>query len=356
MTARRGAEIRIAEPRTRRQTREMDPARRRALVLLPILLVTALAAGCGSSAPATKRLGAAEPATSPPLTARPDGQVVKVAALPQGIAYDATTKLLAVAVRRPDRILLLDPATLAVRKTIALRGKSRHLTNAKPGGPILVPVETANELVEVNLPDGTTRATKVGEHPHNSVGEPNGDILVGNEFSRSISLVRQGRVVTTVPGVRQPGGLVVDGDIVGAVDVHDFAVETFDRATLKRTHTIKVGTGPTHGLLTSGHRMVVTDTRGGRLYVVGLDPLKVLSSYPLPGSPYGIIDDPETGDIWVTLTGSNKLIGFSFETNTPKKIAEYDTVRQPDTVAISPDGRTLWVTGTRDGVVQRITR
>lgn len=321
-----------------------------------VAIVMSSAAACGSGSDEPEELGAAEPAVSPPLTATPAGTVTEVAPKPQGIAYDATTDSLAVAVHDPYRILLLDPTTLAVRTTIPLPGKARHLTDAKPGGPILVPDETADELIEVNLPDGTTRSTKVGHHPHNSVGEPNGDILVGNEFSHSISRVRDGQVLTTVPGVRQPGGLVVDGDIVGAVDVHDFAVETFDRTTLKRTQQITVGTGPTHGLMTTDHRMVVTDTRGGRLYVVGLDPLKVLGSYDLPGSPYGIIDDPETGDIWVTLTGSNKLIGFSFATNTPKKIAEYDTVRQPDTVAVSPGGHTLWVTGTRDGVVQRITR
>lgn len=321
-----------------------------------IIVVIALAAGCGSSSQDAATLGAAEPARSPALTATPAGQVTTVADLPQGIAYDATTNVLAVAVRHPDRLLLLDPTSLAVTTTIPLPGKARHLTDAKPGGPILVPDETANELIEVNLPGGTTRVTKVGTHPHNSVGEPNGDILVGNEFSRSISRVRDGRVVTTVPGVRQPGGLVVDGDIVGAVDVHDFAVETFDRTTLKKTHTITVGEGPTHGLLTTNHRMVVADTRGGRLYVVGLDPLKILGSYDLPGSPHGIINDPETGDMWVTLTGENKLIGFSFATDTPKKIAEYDTVRQPDTVAVAPGGHTLWVTGTHDGVVQRITR
>lgn len=327
--------------RTTPQTQEMHPSRRRTFAAVPILAVIALAAGCGSSSPDPTTLGAAEPARSPALTAKPTGQVTEVADLPQGIAYDAATNLLAVTVRHPDRLLLLDPTSLAVTTTIPLPGKARHLTDAKPGGPILVPDETANQLIEVNLPGGTTRVTTVGTHPHNSVGEPNGDILVGNEFSRSISRVRDGRVVTTVPGVRQPGGLVVDGDIVGAVDVHDFAVETFDRATLKRTHTIKVGKGPTHGLLTTDHRIVVADTRGGRLYVVGLDPLKILGSYDLPGSPYGIINDPETGDMWVTLTGRNKLIGFSFATDTPKKIAEYDTVRQPDTVAVSPGGHTL---------------
>lgn len=332
----------------------MAPSRTRNRSFVLALLAFAIVSACGSTT--VKDLGAAEPATSPPLTATPDGQVFTVASRPQGIAYDWKTNLLAVAVHDPFRILLLEPSTLTVTASFPLQGKARHLTDAQGGGPILVPVETADQLIEITLPGGTTRTTEVGHHPHNSIGEPNGDILVANEFSHSISRVRDGQVLATVPGVRQPGGLVVDGDVVGAVDVHDFAVETFDRTTLERTDLIKVGAGPTHGVMTTDHRMVVADTRGGRIFVVGLEPLKVLGSYDLPGSPYGMIDDPETGDVWVTLTGTNKLFGFSFETDSPHKFAEYDTVRQPDTVAVSPGGDTLWVTGTRDGVIQRISR
>ncbi|HET6151579.1 MAG TPA: hypothetical protein VFE15_01410 [Marmoricola sp.] len=328
--------------------------RRTAAVLITAAVLVVLAA-CGTASPPAG-LGAAEPATSPPLVAAPAGTVTSVAPLPQGIAYDARTRLLAIAVHDPYRILLLDPTTLAVRRSVSLPGKARHLTDAAPGGPILVPDETADELIEVDLPGGGTRATKVGHHPHNSIAEPNGDILVGNEFSHSISLVRNGRVVRTVTGVRQPGGLVVDGDVVAAVDVHDFAVEAFDRATLRRTGKISLGAGPTHGVLTTQHRMVVTDTRGGRLYVVSLDPLAVVGSISLPGSPYGIVSDPSTGDVWVTLTGRNELVGFSLAADIPQRIATYATVRQPDTVAVAPGGHTLWVTGTYAGVVQRIQR
>ncbi|HEX4190513.1 MAG TPA: YncE family protein [Marmoricola sp.] len=333
----------------------MNCTAQRACLLAAAALVALSLAGCGATSHPGS-LGAAEPATSPPLTSTPAGTVTKVAPLPQGITYDARTDLLAVAVHDPYRILLLDPTTLALTRSIALPGKARHLTDAAPGGPVLVPDETADELIEVSLPSGSTRVTKVGQHPHNATAEPDGDILVGNEFSHSISQIHDGTVVRTVTGVRQPGGIVVDGDVVAAVDVHDFAVETFDRSTLRRTGKIDVGAGPTHGVLTSGHRMVVADTRGGELYVVGLDPLAVLGSVRLPHSPYGIAVDPSTGDVWVTLTGSNRLVGFSLAGNTPRLIADYPTVRQPDTVAVAPGGHILWVTGTHDGVVQRITR
>jgi hypothetical protein len=52
----------------------------------------------------------------------------------------------------------------------------------------------------------------------------------------------------------------------------------------------------------------------------------------------------------------NRLVGLDVRGDQPKVIASYPTVRQPDTVAVAPGARTLWVTGTKDGLVQRISR
>src|SRR5690242_7105727 len=124
---------------------------------LPALVLTACTAlaltACGATSASTSttkapsELGAAEPESSPALTADPDGTVVPVGPLPQGIAYDQQTGLIAVAVHDPYRILLLDAATLAPRRSIELPGKARHLTDAGPGGPVLVPDETADQLI-----------------------------------------------------------------------------------------------------------------------------------------------------------------------------------------------------------------
>ncbi len=119
-----------------------------------VLAALLLATGCGGGSGGDAELGAAEPATAPETSAAPDGQVTKVGALPQGIVYDDKTRSLAVVAREPYRLLVLDPDTLEVRRSVPLAGKARHLQLAAPGGPVLVGVETANELVEVPLPDG----------------------------------------------------------------------------------------------------------------------------------------------------------------------------------------------------------
>ena len=279
-----------------------------------------------------------------------------MAPLPQGIVYDAKTDSLAVAVRDPYRLLLLDPDTLRVRRSVGLPGKVRHLQVTPQGGTVLVPSETADEVFEVDLATGRMRATDVQRHPHDAAGTEDGDVLVGNEFSGSLSVVRRGQVVHTFIDLRQPGGVLASGRLAVAIDVADYTVTTYDLDTDQRVARVAAGEGPTHGVLVGDGRIAVTDTRGDRVLLYTLDPLKRVGSVALHGSPYGVAGDPTSGTAWVTLTGSNRLVGLDVDTDQPKVIASYPTVRQPDTVAVAPGARTLWVTGTADGVVERITR
>lgn len=326
------------------------PRRLAALVVVVLML---LAAACGSDDEGPK-LGAAEPARAPATMEPPAGTVEKVGAAPQGIVYDAKTNLLAVAVRKPYRLLVVDPQTFAVQRSVPVPGKVRHLQLAAPGGPVLVPSETANRIIEVPLPDGEDRSTRVQRHPHDATGTADGDVLVGNEFSGSMSVVRDGKVVKTFDDLQQPGGVVSTGDLAAVVDVGDFSVTTYDLAAMRRVARVPAGEGPTHGVLIGDDRLAVTDTRGNQVLVYSLDPLKQVGRLELPGSPYGITS--EGVSVWVTLTGRNELVGLDVSGPTPREIARYPTVRQPDTVAVSPGSRTLWVTGTADGVVQRIER
>jgi DNA-binding beta-propeller fold protein YncE len=318
-----------------------------AAVLVTVLL---LAVSACSSSP---KPGAAEPATAPPLAVRAAGTATRVGDGAEGLAYDPTTGLLAVAVRRPDRLLLLDGATMAVRRTVALPGSVRHLQLAAPGGPVLVPIESANEIGEVSLPSGSLRTTRVEKQPHDAAAASN-DVVVGNEFGRSLSFVRNGKVIKTVRDVRQPGGVIADGGTVAVIDVARFTLGTYDVATMTRTARVAAGRGPTHGVLVSGNRLVVADTRGDAVLVFSVDPLRQISRLHLSGTPYGMAVDGNT--VWVTLTARNQVVAFDVSGTTPREIARYDTVRQPNTVAVAPGSHTLWITGTASGTVERITR
>ena len=92
------------------------------------------------------------------------------------------------------------------------------------------------------------------------------------------------------------------------------------------------------------------------MLVFTLAPLKQVGRLALPGTPYGMAVDPSTGTVWVTLTARNQVVGLDVAGSTPRVIARYATVRQPNTVAVEPGGHRLWVTGTAAGVVELITR
>lgn len=322
--------------------------RRYAGVLVAVLVL----AGCstGSHSP-----GAAEPATAPTILGPAAGRSVQLGDGPEGIVYDPASRTVAVAVRNPDRLLLVSPDTLVVRRTVLLPGSVRHLQLARAGGPVLVPVESANEVLEVSLPDGRVRTTRVGKQPHDA-SAAGADVVVGDEFGKSLSVVRDGRVRARIAGLTQPGGVIGDRSRVLVVDVGAFTVSSYDLATLKRTAVAKAGAGPTHGQLIPSGRLAVVDTRGGALLLFTVSPLRPVGRLALPGTPYGMAMDSSTGTLWVTLTARNQVVGIDVRTDRPRLIASYPTVRQPNTVAVSPGSDVLWITGTTDGMVQRISR
>ncbi len=318
----------------------------RPLAVVAVLLVLT---ACGSDGTP----GAAEPATAPAASA-PAGSVSGIGASPEGIVYDARTNLLAIAVRKPSRLVLVDASTLAVRRTVALPGTVRHLQLAEPGGPVLVPDESAAELIEVSLPDGHKRVTSVGKQPHDAARVNGGEIVVGNEFGKSISFVENGTVLQTVPGPQQPGGIVGAGNTVAVIDVGKFTLSTYDVTSRAQRAIVDAGTGPTHGVLLSRDRVAVVDTRGNALLVFSLNPLRQLGELDVPGTPYGVAVDGDV--VWLTLTSTNEVVGLDVSTSRPKLLARYPTVRQPNTIAVDAGSHHLWITGTAAGQLQTITR
>ena len=329
----------------------MSAARFSRLPVVLVLIVATAACSSGSGKP-----GAAEPATAPATSTAPVGSVAAVGATPEGIVYDATSQLVAVAVRNPDRLQLLDPDTLAVRRSVALPGDVRHLQVSVTGNEVLVPAESAREILQVPLPTGAVVATKVGKQPHDAARAANGDVVVGNEFSGSISVIRDGRVVRTIADLKQPGGVVADGGLAVVVDVGDFTVSTYDLTALRRVGRIGAGTGPTHAVVVGSDRVLVSDTRGNALLLDTVSPLHQTARLALPGTPYGLAVDASTSTVWVTLTALNQVVGVRVSGDRMSVIARYATVRQPNTVAVDPGSHRLWVTGTDAGVVQLIRR
>ena len=58
------------------------------------------------------------------------------------------------ATRNPNELVLVNVDTGQITNRVPLPGFARHLKLADAGGPVLVPVESANALVRVELPGG----------------------------------------------------------------------------------------------------------------------------------------------------------------------------------------------------------
>jgi DNA-binding beta-propeller fold protein YncE len=322
---------------------------RRALPLLGLLL----AAGCGSATVA-ELPPAAEPGFAPRLALPPAGRVVRVGHGPEGIVADEGTGLAAVALRRPDRLVLLAVRTGRVRRRVPLPGAARHLALARPGGPVIVPAESANRVLSVALPSGRVSSdVRTPAAPHDAAAAA-GRTLVGAEGGDVLQAVAGRRVAASVRVADQPGGVVAlhGGRRVAVVSVRARLLELFDARTLRRLGSAPLGVGPTHVASDGRDRLWVTDTQGEALLVVrGFAPPSVVRRTGLPGRPYGLAVDRRRRRLWVTLTARNELVELEAD-DRPRVLRRYATVRAPNAVAVDPASGRVLVTGRADGVVQ----
>jgi DNA-binding beta-propeller fold protein YncE len=332
------------------------PSFRRVFTLLTLATVLLVPVGCGAEQDAAQKRPppAPEPAEGPPLKKKPAGRVVEVGPAPEGIAADPKTGLVAVALRNPNELGLVDGKSGETVRKVELPESARHLDLADTGGPVLVPAEGSDSLVQVSLPDGKiTSETPVGDFPHNAAAAPNGRIFVANEKDSTASIVEDGREMRKVQTPLKPGGVAADDGLVGIVGVRSLTVEVFDACTLESVGHVDAGEGPTHVRAGPGNRFYVTDTRGDAVLVYAARPEpERLDRISLPGSPYGIAIDPGRKQLWVTLTAEQSVVQFALGRRTPREIARYPTVRQPNSVAIDTASGRVFVTGKADGQLQ----
>ena len=329
-----------------------------------VLLASLLLAGCGSQG-VRDLPPAAEPRASPPLRETPAGRVVRVGpaidrltegrtaepgGAPEGLAFDPASGTLAVGLRRPPELALLDGATGRVRERIALPAGPRHLTTA--GGVFYVPAEMADRLVAVRARDGRVLFDVPGGRNPHGLAAADGGVAVGEEGGDAVDVVGgDGRVAARFPVAAQPGGVVALGDgRIAVISVRERVVEIYDRNG-RRTDRAAAGVGPTHGVSRDGW-LWVTDTQGDGLLVFRLEPtLRLVRRLRLAPGPYGIALDPVRDRLWVTLTGSNRLVELPAH-GRPHFLASYPTVRQPNDVAVDSRTGRVFVGGRIDGVVQ----
>lgn len=327
--------------------------------------------GCGSQEPA-ELPPAAEPPNAAPLTVKPEGRVTKIGKRPEGIVADAGSGLVAVALRRPAKIVIVRAATGEVVDRVSVPGAPRHLQLADARSPqarVLVPDENRDTLSQVSLggryggqdvPVGRIVAeAKVGRQPHDAtpLGRT-GEVAVGAELGNLLQIVDGDRVVRQRRIALQPGGLAtIDGGrIIVVVAVKERVIELYDAKTLEKLASEPAGVGPTHVVCRDEGICYVADTtgRGVLIFEWADGELELLRRQYLSSQPYGIALDEDRYRVWVTLPAKNQLVELRARTKS-RTGRIFPTVEQPQTVAVDASNGRVFVTGATDGVLQTVT-
>jgi hypothetical protein len=259
-----------------------------------------------------------------------------------------------VAVRDPNRLLLVEGATGAPVREVGQPGHARHLQLAAPGGPVLVPAENSNSLVEVALPGGETTEIPVGDHPHDAAQVASGQILVGDERGGTPSVVTDEVATQTFDSQQQSGGVAVVGDVAGVVDVGTFTLTSYYVPAGELLDVVDAGEGRTHVVADSRGRFLVADTRGGdAVLAFTAEPLRATAP-SASRHPYGLAHDATGQLLWVTLTATDEVVALSTAADELTEVARFPTVRQPDTVAVDPTTGRVFVGSRATGELELI--
>lgn len=301
-----------------------------------LVATVAVLAAC-SGAGAQPLVPVASPATAPPPTTAPAGEVLPAAPV-RALAVDPATRTLAVAT--DDRVLLsgLDGPGAAARE-VPLPGPAAALTVAD--GALLVAVPDAASLTEIRLPDGIPRDTGP-DGPVRAVATVGDRTVVA--LGNSVAVREADGAVRTIGGFAGAAQLVPVGDRVVVLDRARTSLTLLDPAAGEAGPALRVGDGATSAVGDRFGRVLVLDTREGELLVVAGDPLLLRQRYPVPGSPYGLAYDPQRDLAWITLTARNEVIGFDVAAGgEPVERYRFPTVQQPDSVAVDPRSGRVFV-------------
>ncbi len=279
-----------------------------------------------------------------------------VAGGPEGVAV-TDTGTVAVNVRGPDGVIVFPVASAgapSARRFVPLGGSARHLTLGGPNGPALVADESDDRFLRVALPDGrVVDSVSVGRQPHEAFVVGPDTYYVADELASTFHIVRHGKVDRVVSAPLQPGGGAAspDGKLVVGVGVRGRQITEY-RANGDRIGSANCGAGPTHVSTGSDGLYWVNDTNGDAVlgFTLTAHGPKQVATIPTGAGtkPYGAAYDSRRHTLWVTLTGTNQLLGLTFSGTRVTHRATYATVRQPNTVAVDQVTGELVVTGSTD--------
>ncbi|GHF52338.1 hypothetical protein FNH07_23745 [Amycolatopsis bartoniae] len=325
------------------------------MVAMPVacaLLATGCASKSGQGDDALQIVAnpvAATAAVSPAPAVAPAGTVLASAGV-TALAADPASGVLAVAVDQPPSVLLYrlaDPAAAPVR--VSVTGPVEELSFGS--GQVLASIPSRGQVAAVPLSGGQATELGVPGQPADAVAAGT-DTLVAVRDRKSVDVYSGGALVRSITGGLYSADEVVhSGDQTVVLDRLRTAVFKVDVQGGTIGEGLRAGDGATNAVADSYGRVLVTDTRAGALLAFSMDPLLLRQMYPVPGGIYAIAYDARRSLAWVTLTGSNQVVGFDVRGGEPVEKFRFPTVRQPNSVAVDEGtGRVYVGSATGEGI------
>lgn len=315
--------------------------------------IVALVAGCSSHADDKAAGTAGAPGTAavaPAPAVAPAGAVSGFGPVGALLAEPASGRVVAL---DPTGLGLriVDPADPAAARQISLPAEAAGLAL---GGPGEVLVAAGREVLRVDLATAGLRPVPVDGVVRTVARRADGTLAVGLDGGRVQILDVDGRVQRTVGGLGTVDVVAASSDAVAILDLAQTTLTELDLGRDRPGLALRAGLGATHLISDHFGRLLATDTSGGALLVYTADPLLLRQRFPVGPAPYALAYDERSETVWLTLSGSNEVVGFDLSTGIPEEVGRFATVRQPNSLTIDSRTGDMFVgSATGDGL-QRI--
>jgi YVTN family beta-propeller protein len=213
------------------------------------------------------------------------------------------------------------------------------------------------------LASGPIASISVGDHPGHVVVDAEGRyafVTLASANAVAVVDLATGKVTETIATGRYPHGLRVspDGREVYVANVKDGSISVLDTATFAETARIRVGRAPVQvGFTPDGSRVYVSLRDENRVGVIDPRTRKVLARVDVGSRPIQVHATPDGRFIYVANQGTEAKPSDTVSVIDVATGAVVDTIRTgrgAHGVAVSEDGRNVFVTNIVDGTISVI--
>ncbi|QLY28385.1 YncE family protein [Nocardia huaxiensis] len=312
--------------------------------------VVTLLAGCSSTDDASGKptIEPPSPAVAPAASVTPTGEIIPSSPVRLLLAEPSTGILGKVLTDTPD--LYLEDLAAKSMRTVPLGATATALALGKPGEFL---VGVPGQVLRIDAATGKTTVVTVDGEVR-SVALRGDGLVVGLGDGKVLLVDANGALQQTISGLVSADVVDASDEQVVVLDRRQTLISELNLADDRLGLSLRAGDGAVNMIGDHFGRRIVLDTAGGELLVYTADPLVLHQRFPVGSSPYALAYDQRSETVWVTLTGSNEVVGYDLSTGIPVEVGRYPTVRQPNSVTIDSRTGDMFVgSATGDGL-QRI--